>query len=129
LDLVLSGEIIDISENMIKPYYQNRAEKAIDWVWEALAGTPFYVHKPEGAFFFWLWFKDLPITSAELYARLKRRGVLIIPGHHFYPGMEEEWVHKTECIRMNYTPAEDKVREGIRIIGEEVKRAYAQSRK
>jgi len=130
LDLMQSGEIIDISQNMIKPYYQKRAEKAVEWVWEALAGTPFYVHKPEGAFFFWLWFKDLPITSAELYERLKRRGVLIIPGHYFFPGMEhEEWGHKTECIRMNYTPQEEKVREGIRIIGEEVKRAYAQKRK
>lgn len=127
LDLVRSGEIIDISQNMIKPYYQERAEKAMDWVWEALTGTPFYVHKPEGAFFFWLWFKDLPITSAELYERLKQRGVLIIPGHYFYPGMNEAWDHKTECIRMNYTPQEEKVREGIRIIGEEVKRAYAQN--
>jgi valine--pyruvate aminotransferase len=128
LDLVQSGEIIIISENMIKPYYQKRAEKALEWVWESLTGTPFYVHKPEGAFFFWLWFKDLPITSAEIYQRLKRRGVLIIPGHHFFPGLNQEWGHKTECIRMNYTPHEDKVREGIQIIGEEVKRAYAQGR-
>ena len=127
LDLMQSGDIIDISQNMIKPYYQKRAEKALEWVWESLTGTPFYVHKPEGAFFFWLWFKDLPITSAELYERLKRRGVLIIPGHHFFPGMKQEWPHKTECIRMNYTPHEDKVREGIRIIGEEVKRAYKQN--
>lgn len=129
LDLVRSGEIINISQNMIRPYYQDRAEKAVDWVWESLTGTPFYLHKPEGAFFFWLWFKDIPITSAELYKRLKNRGVFVIPGHHFFPGMEhEKWGHKTECIRMNYTPAEDKVREGIRIIGEEVRRAYAQSR-
>jgi valine--pyruvate aminotransferase len=38
--------------------------------------------------------------------------------------LEEDWAHTTECIRMNYTPEESKVREGIRIIGEEVKRAY-----
>ncbi|MDX1415200.1 MAG: valine--pyruvate transaminase [Candidatus Promineifilaceae bacterium] len=129
LDLVKSGEIIEISQNMIKPYYRERAEMAVEWVWESLAGTPFYVHKPEGAFFFWLWFKDLPITSAELYTRLKQRGVLIIPGHYFFPGMKEPWDHKTECIRMNYTPDEEKVREGIQIIGEEVKRAYAENRK
>ena len=126
LDMVRSGEIIRIGEELIRPYYKNRAEEATDWVWEALAGTPFYMHKPEGAFFFWLWFKDFPISSAELYERLKQRGVLIVPGHYFYPGMEEGWQHQTECIRMNYTQEESKVREGIRIIGEEVKRAYKQ---
>ncbi len=125
LDLVKSGEIIDLSEKYIRPYYLNRAEKATNWVIESLTGTPYHMHKPEGAFFFWLWFKDFPITSTELYRRLKRRGVLIIPGHHFFPGIPEDWKHKTECIRMNYTPDEAKVRRGIRIIGEEVKRAYA----
>ena len=126
LDMVRSGEIIRIGEELIRPYYKDRAEEAVDWVWEALTGTPFYIHKPEGAFFFWLWFKDLPISSAELYERLKQRGVLIVPGHYFYPGLEEEWEHKTECIRMNYTQEQSKVREGIRIIGEEVKRAYSE---
>jgi valine--pyruvate aminotransferase len=124
LDMVRSGEIIRISRELIRPYYKQRADEAVEWIWEALAGTPFYIHKPEGAFFFWLWFKDLPITSAELYERLKRRGVLIVPGHYFYPGMEKGWQHQTECIRMNYTQEESKVREGVRIIGEEVKRAY-----
>ncbi len=128
LDVVRSGEIIAISRELIRPYYMNRAEEAVDWVWEALAGTPFYIHKPEGAFFFWLWFKDLPITSAELYERLKQRGVVVVPGHYFYPGMKKGWQHQTECIRMNYTQEESKVREGIRIIGEEVKRAYQESR-
>jgi len=125
IELVRSGEIIQIGREIIKPYYRERAGKAVDWVWEALTGTPFYIHKPEGAFFFWLWFKDLPITSGELYERLKQRGVLIVPGHYFFPGLHEEWGHKTECIRMNYTQEEGKVHEGIRIIGEEVKRAYA----
>ena len=126
LDMVESGEIIRIGRELIRPYYKERAEKAVEWVWEALTGTPFYIHKPEGAFFFWLWFKDLPISSAELYERLKKRGVLIVPGHYFYPGMDEEWEHKMECIRMNYTQKESKVQGGIRIIGEEVKRAYAE---
>jgi valine--pyruvate aminotransferase len=125
-EMVHSGEIITISQEQIKPYYQELSQAAEEWVWEALTGTPFYLHKPEGAFFFWLWFKDLPISSGELYDRLKKRGVLIVPGHYFYPGLSEAWDHKEQCIRMNYTAGEDKVREGIRIIGEEVKRAYAE---
>jgi valine--pyruvate aminotransferase len=124
--MMRTGEIMEISRQLIQPYYEKRAEQAEDWVWEALTGTPFFLHKPEGAFFFWLWFKDFPISSAELYDRLKQRGVLVVPGHYFFPGLHEEWEHKTECIRMNYTPEEGKVRQGIRIIGEEIKRAYAE---
>ena len=124
-ELVRSGEIIDIGRELIRPYYRQRAAIAEEWVWESLGNSPFYLHKPEGAFFFWLWFKDLPIGCGELYDRLKQRGVLIVPGRYFYPGLTEAWDHKGECIRMNYTADEAKVREGIRIIGEEVKRAYA----
>ncbi len=124
-EMVTSGEIMAVSQEQIKPYYRQRAQMAEELVWEALSSTPFYLHKPEGAFFFWLWFKDLPIDCAELYERLKQRGVLIVPGHYFYPGLPEPWDHKGQCIRMNYTADEDKLREGIRIIGEEVKKAYA----
>lgn len=124
LEMVRSGEIIQMSRDLIRPYYHQRALQAQDWVMEYLAGTSFCLHKPEGAFFFWLWFKDLPISCAKLYERLKQRGVIIVPGHYFFPGLEENWAHKHECIRINYTQAQDKVREGIRIIGEEVKRAW-----
>jgi len=33
--------------------------------------------------FLWLWFPDLPISSLELYKRLKARGVLVVSGHYF----------------------------------------------
>ena len=124
LDLVRSGEIIQIGQTLIKPYYQRRMEQAVDLLWEELHGLDFYIHKPEGSFFLWLWFKELPITSQELYKRLKRRGALIVPGHYFYPGLEEAWRHKDECIRMTYSQPEAVVRKGIRLIAEEVRRAY-----
>ncbi|MDM8526684.1 valine--pyruvate transaminase [Anaerolineales bacterium HSG24] len=124
-DLVRSGEIINLSENIIQPYYQQKADQAVIWLNEALAGTPFYIHKPEGAFFLWLWFKDIPINSQELYERLKQRNVVIVPGHYFFPGLDNEaWPHKQECLRMSYAQDTVTVEAGIRIIGEEVKRAY-----
>jgi valine--pyruvate aminotransferase len=125
LDLVQSGDIIRLSETIIRPHYQARAEQAVAWVREALGPTPGYIHKPEGAFFLWLWFEGLPISSAELYERLKQCGVLIVPGHYFFPGLQEPWAQKTECIRMNYAQDEQTVREGIAIIADEVRRAYA----
>ena len=77
--------------------------------------------KPEGAFFLWLWFEGLPITSAELYQRLKARGVLVVPGHYFFPGLAGEWRHRHECIRMNYAGDDAAVRRGLRLIAEEVR--------
>ena len=39
---------------------------------------------------------------------------------------DSDWKHRDECIRINFTmPAED-VETGIRIIGEEVSKAYAE---
>jgi len=124
LDLMQSGEIITLSRDIIRPFYQQRAEMAVEQLQHELDGVDFHIHKPEGAIFLWLWFKDLPITSQQLYERLKARRTLVVPGHYFYPGLSEEWRHKHECIRVTYSQDEATVREGLRIIAEEVKRGY-----
>ena len=124
MDLVRTGEIINLSRNVITPYYQQKAQATLEQVYKELDGTDFHVHKPEGAFFLWLWFPNLPITNSELYQRLKAKGVLIVPGHYFFPGLKEKWRHKNECIRVNYSPDTKTVAAGIKIIADEVKRAY-----
>jgi valine--pyruvate aminotransferase len=123
-DLVTSGEITRISRTVIKPYYQNKSELAQEFFHHELAGLDYYIHKSEGAIFLWLWFPGLPITSEVLYQRLKQRGVLIISGHHFFPGLVSDWQHKHECIRVTYAMDKDVIHEGIKIIAEEVKKAY-----
>jgi valine--pyruvate aminotransferase len=123
-DLMQSGEVLRVSRDVIKPFYQQKAQLAVSLLQRELAGTDFFIHKPEGAFFLWLWFRGLPITSQQLYERLKQRGVIVVPGEYFFPGLAGEWPHKTECLRMSYAAKEADVRAGIRIIAEEVKRAY-----
>ncbi len=124
VEMIESGEIMDISKEIIRPFYQDKANQAVDWVRRELAGFPFAIHRPEGAIFLWLWFPGLPITSAELYQRLKERGVLVIPGHYFFPGLAEDWRHKHECIRVTYSQSAEVVEQGIAIIADEVKRAF-----
>ncbi len=122
LDLVKSGEIINLSRNVIKPYYRRKAELAISQFHEHLSGMDYYIHKAEGSIFLWLWFPGLPITSEELYTRLKEKGVLILSGHYFFPGLEkDDWPHKHECIRVSYAMDDTIVSEGIKLIAEEVK--------
>ena len=65
------------------------------------------------------------IADRELYERLKKRGVLVVPGSYFFPGFDEPWPHKHECIRVTYCAQPDKVRRGIAILADEVKKAYA----
>lgn len=125
IDMVKSGEIISLSKDLITPYYQQKAEQAIKWLSESLQGYDFHLHKAEGALFLWLWLRELPISSEELYDRLKERGVLVVSGHYFFPGLEDDnWQHKYECIRITYSQDDLTVKKGLKIIAEEVRLAY-----
>ncbi len=123
LELVRSGDVIRLGETVIKPYYESKAKRAVALFHQELAGIDYYIHKAEGAIFLWLWFPDLPISCEELYRRLKRRGVLVLSGHYFFPGLEQAWQHKHECIRVTYAMDDDVVSQGIKIIADEVRHA------
>jgi len=127
LDMVRSGEILNLSQKVIQPFYYERSKWAVARLSAALDGTNFYIHKSEGAIFLWLWCKDLPISSQDLYERLKARGVLVVPGHYFFPGLDDEsWSHRYECLRINYSQEKKSVvDEAFGIIADEVKMAYA----
>jgi len=124
--LVRSGEIISMSREQVQPAYQRKMEKAVAAFREAMGeDCPWRVHTPEGAMFLWLWFPDLPISSLELYKRLKARGVLVVSGHYFFPGLpDEDWRHRHECLRVTYSQDEADVARGLQVITEEVKRAW-----
>ncbi|MCP5128042.1 MAG: valine--pyruvate transaminase [Pseudomonadales bacterium] len=120
-----SGEILSLGRDHIEPWYRERSQLAVRWFREQLGDLPYHIHRPEGAIFLWLWFEGMPITSQELYQRLKQRGVLVVPGHNFFVGLNEEWPHRNECIRVSYASDADAVKRGVAIIAEEVAKAYA----
>jgi len=120
-EMIGNGEVLRLSRDIIRPFYEAKCERALAWLASELAGVSYRVHKPEGTFFFWLWFEGLPITAKELYQRLKGRGVLVVPGNYFFPGLEEDWRHKHECLRLNYSQDDDSVRRGIEILADELK--------
>lgn len=122
--LFAKNQITSLSKQHITPFYQQRSTLAANLFKQQLQGLPFRLHKPEGAIFLWLWFKDLPITSEALYQRLKKRGVIVVPGHNFFVGINENWQHKNECIRVSYAGEESTVTRGIAIIADEVRKLY-----
>jgi valine--pyruvate aminotransferase len=123
-ELVRTRQIITLSRDIIKPFYKQKAEQAVKQLLKELDGTDFYIHKPEGAFFLWLWLPNLPITNYQLYQRLKKRNVVVVPGHYFFPGLTEDWPHKNECIRINYAQDHKTVTAGLKIIADEIKKVY-----
>ena len=127
--LVASGEILRLSREVVKPFYEERSKLAQGWFAREFDETvPYYIHRSEGALFLWLWFEGLPITARELYERLKKRGVLVVPSEYFFFGLPDDvdWPHTRECIRVSYTMDAETVEYGIKVIADEVNRVYAE---
>ncbi|EPO5781463.1 valine--pyruvate transaminase [Vibrio harveyi] len=126
--IIGKGDLLKLSSEVIKPFYKHKSQRAVELLQEAITDERFRIHKPEGAIFLWLWFDELPITTMELYQRLKARGVLIVPGEYFFIGQKDEWDHAHQCLRMNYVQDDEMMQKGIAIIAEEVEKAYREGK-
>lgn len=122
--LIRNGRIMQLSRDIIRPFYEEKCLHALNCMTENFKGLPFAIHKPEGAFFLWLWLKGLPVSCQELYQRLKKRGVVVVPGHYFYPGLAEDWTHRSQCLRVSYASDSVTVTTGIGMIAEEIRKVY-----
>ncbi|MCL4146039.1 UNVERIFIED_CONTAM: hypothetical protein GTU68_028445 [Idotea baltica] len=118
--MIEDNEMTHLTQEIVKPFYQARLETAMQLFEKILGDLPILMHKPEGAFFLWFWIKDLPITSHELYQRLKERQVLIIPGESFFIDIDPTWRHTQECLRINYAQPADRIERGFTILAEEL---------
>ena len=124
--LLESGEIKHLADEVVRPYYRNRSEHALELAREYLPDdVPWRVHDSEGAFFLWFWFENLPISCRELYRRLKEAGVVVVSGEYFFFGLDTDgWDHARQCIRVSYTQPEPIVEGGFRILGEVIRKVY-----
>ncbi len=130
--MLRSGELIKLSREVINPYYRQKMRATVAIIQSEMQlkspGIPVRIHAPEGALFLWLWFEGLPVSSEELYQRLKQQGVYVIAGNHFFPGLDDKgWKHQWECIRVSYAGTEETVAMGLKIIAETVREIVADS--
>lgn len=125
LPWIEDGRILEFGPRLLRPFYEAKSRAALGWAREAFtrAGVEWAIHASEGAFFHWLWLPRLRISTRELYERLKARKVLTVPGEYFFYGLDEDWTHQRECLRLNFSQPAATVREGLRIIAEEAGRA------
>jgi len=122
--MIEDGEIEHLSENIIKPFYRQQLDAAIDVFNDVFQDLPVLMHKPEGAFFLWLWCQDLPVSTKELYARLKAKQVFVIPGEDFFIDIDPKWKHTQQCLRINYGQPTEKLRAGFETIADELRSLY-----
>ncbi len=123
--MIEDGEIEHLTENIIKPFYRQQLDSTIESFEEVFADLPVLMHKPEGAFFVWLWCQDLPISTKELYARLKEKQVFVIPGEDFFIDIDPNWPHTQQCLRINYGQPSDKLKAGFKVIAQELRTVYS----
>lgn len=131
--LIDSGEILTLSKNIIRPYYQTRSDSAVSAIQEAFGfGTsneiPHRIHESEGSIFLWLWLPELPVSSSELYRRLKERGVLVVSGHYFFYGLDDPWAHSEQCLRISYALPPEDFRKAAFIMADEIRRVMEEKR-
>ncbi|NIF24447.1 valine--pyruvate transaminase [Candidatus Pantoea multigeneris] len=119
-EMVKRGDLLRLSETVIKPFYQEKVARTLAIIRRHIPEERCLIHKPEGAIFLWLWFRDLPVSTEVLYQRLKARGVLMVPGHFFFPGLEQAWPHTHQCMRMNYVPDDAQIEQAVAILAEEL---------
>ena len=125
---VESGEILEFGPRLLCPWYQAKSQSALALMREIgdRSGVDWAVHVSEGAFFHWLWLRDLRIDTLELYERLKARKVLVVPGEYFFfglpPGQREDRHHR-QCLRLNFAQPESVLREAYEILFDEAARA------
>ncbi|MCF4968776.1 valine--pyruvate transaminase [Nostoc sp. CMAA1605] len=120
-----SGSLAHISETVIRPFYQNKFTVLEDTLNNSMPkDLPWFLHRGEGAIFAWLWLKDLPITDWEFYQELKKVGVIIVPGSTFFPGLQEEWQHKHQCLRISLTGSNDEIVLGMQRLAKVAEQVY-----
>jgi len=121
--LLQDNSLDRICSDVLLPYYQGRRALMLALLEKHFHGLCYRVHKSEGAFFVWLWFPELTISSDRLYERLKKRQVLIMAGEHFFFGLEQPWEHSKQCVRLNFCQSDAVLETALAIIAEELRKA------
>jgi valine--pyruvate aminotransferase len=114
-----TGRLDELAATVVEPYYAARRRAAEELLDEYLPDDlNWRLHAGEGGMFCWLWIDEPWFDDAEMYARLKERRVVVVPGRHFFPDPDGLGRHATRCLRLSITSDEAAVREGIRVVAE-----------
>jgi valine--pyruvate aminotransferase len=122
---IASGALGEIAAKVVRPHYQKKFDVVDETLHAAMPkDVPWFLHRGEGAIFAWLWFQDLPMTDWQLYQEIKRSGVIVVPGEPFFPGLQEDWRHAKQCVRVSLTATDDEIGTGMRRLAQTIEKVY-----
>ncbi len=123
---VNSGALAEIAETVIRNFYKHKFSILEETLNSYMPkDLPWFLHRGEGAIFAWLWLQDLPITDWEFYQQLKQVGVIVVPGSTFFPGLQEEWQHKQQCLRISLTGSNEEIATGMERLATVAQKVYS----
>lgn len=117
LQLLQGRKLQQLAQEVLKPWYRSKAATAVAAIQHAVQQVPCHIHRPEGAFFLWLWFPQLAGSSLQLYRQLRQAGLLVIPGEASFIGLAEPWQHSRQCLRLSYAVVDSTLQQGAAILG------------
>ncbi|MFC1757317.1 valine--pyruvate transaminase [Planctomycetota bacterium] len=121
MPLLEDGSLDRICKETVRPFYADKSKFARQQIASEFGNRFEYgIHVSEGAFFLWLTFPRLSVPTMELYEELKRRDVIVVPGEYFFFGLDDDWDHSRQCIRVSFALADQTVAEGIAEIADVV---------
>ena len=122
--MLRDGSLDTLCRDALQPFYRERQALALKTLRGGLGDLPVHIHRPEGAFFLWLWCEGIPVDSMTLYRRLKEHGVIVLPGQEFFIGTGEGWPHSRECLRLSYAGDRATIERGCEVVAQTLRDAY-----
>ena len=113
---IKSGKLQELSESVIRPFYLNKLNLFQEALNKSMPQINWYLHKAEGSLFCWLWIDEEWMNDLRLYQALKKKGVLIVPGSTFFPGLREKWDHKNRCVRISLTASDKDIQDAAAVM-------------
>ena len=110
-----NGELLDQCKTVLQPHYRRARDLAVEKLKSSLGPRGLRIHESGGAFFLWLWF-DAEISTTRLYEKLKKSGVIVVPGKYYFPGLSEDFDHRDRCIRLSFSQDLQTIEQGIDIL-------------
>lgn len=128
-EMIKSGEMVDLAQNCVKPFYEEKSRQMQKWIHQYFVGTEYAIHRSEGSIFIWLYLPSLKITTKALYKELKKYGVITVPGEYFFfgdAGQSQDEIyphpHYDKCLRLNYSRPAEEEEEAVKIIADVYRR-------
>jgi GntR family transcriptional regulator/MocR family aminotransferase len=108
----------ELHKKRLHRVYRKRMQQALQACREFLPANQIHYTKPDGGYLMWFTIPNMNLNEDELISQLLDSGVVVSPGNRFFPDKSDQVHFRLSIAHRN----EDEIREGIRRIGEVVRK-------